>query len=66
MDTDTRLTQACNDLAEKVQQINESVLALNAVVNDYISADQEREDRIRELEDEQRAMEEARHLEHAY
>lgn len=64
--TDKRLTQAVNNLAEKVQQVNESVLSLNAVVNDYLSADQEREDRIRELEEEQRSMEEARYLEHTY
>jgi len=65
-DTDKRLTEACNRLAENAQKLNDSILSLNAVVNDYISADQEREDRIRELEEEQTAMKEARHLEHAY
>ena len=65
-DTDTRLLRACNSLSKTTRILNESVLYLHTVISDYVSADQEREDKIRELEEEVRSYQDEKHLKHAY
>lgn len=50
---DTRLLEACT-------QLTRDVLKLGAIINDYVSADQEREEKIAELEDQIRTHMEMR------
>ena len=50
-ETDLRLVMACQHLAKITVALTNDVIHLNKVVEDYLQADQEQEEKIAELED---------------
>ena len=59
---DTRLLKACKDLGKMTLALNDHVITLHKVVEDYVQADQERENKIRELEDDLRNYQEEKQV----